>query len=507
MEASAGSNSTGTNPTTVPNNTLGNDIEARYQNVPVIAPGSGIGGSGAEGGVRGPTPQELSQPQSPHFRINNFGPTRHDDNSVGNTTSTPLCDGSEFTAGNFGIYASIALLVLVMVGSVLMLVYGPLITMKEWTTSCPKGFESACKSVGGVYRFSFALSCVFFVQLLGTAIYTKFFDYLWVPKYLLFAGTFAGFFFVKAEIFDLNGFAWFARIAAFVYLISQQIILLDFAYTLNEQWVKWSEEEETEENARVWLVGLICISVFLFSGSLAVIGIMFWQFQGCPDSTAIISLTIVFCTIATAFQLFFSDEGSLLTSAVMTTYATYICYSAVILNPNTTCNPTLSSGYQTVSKAVGIGILILSLAWSTKTTVHKIKEGRGVDTDTPLQSAQLALNPAILSDEAGTGSRTVDNAPGDGHDPYAVPGLKQVLCEASIIFILVSCYFAMVLTNWATVQSAQLGMSSINSGVAAMWLQAAAQWVALLFYLWSLVAPKLFPDRDFGVRRQHETRM
>ena len=322
-------------------------------------------------------PNHQFQPPPSTTVVGRFGPTNHGDNNVIN--DTPLCS-NEFSPGNFGIYASLLLVVLVMVGSVLILNYGHLVSLPQWTAGCPSGYESACKSVGGVYRFSFALSCVFFLQLLGTIVYTKLFDYLWPFKYLAFVFILIGFFFVPAQVFDLHGFAWFARIAAFLYLVSQQVILLDFAYTWNESWVRWSEEADNEQKQSLWLIGLVAVSVFLFSGSLTVVGIMFWQFQGCPDSTAILSLTIVLCVMVTTFQLFISDDGSLLTSAIMTAYATYICYSAVILNPDTTCNPTLSTGYQTISKAVGIGILILSLTWSTRTTIHKIKEARGFET-------------------------------------------------------------------------------------------------------------------------------
>lgn len=40
--------------------------------------------------------------------------------------------------------------------------------------------------------------------------------------------------------------------------------------------------------------------------------------------------------------------------------------------------------------------------------------------------------------------------------------------------------------------------SDPRTGRVAMWIQAAGQWVAILVYLWSLVAPKIFPNRDFG---------
>lgn len=55
----------------------------------------------------------------------------------------------------------------------------------------------------------------------------------------------------------------------------------------------------------------------------------------------------------------------------------------------------------------------------------------------------------------------------------------------------------MVLTNWATLQ-ANSQISSPKNGDAAMWLQAAGEWIAILLYVWTLVAPKLFPDRDFS---------
>ena len=73
----------------------------------------------------------------------------------------------------------------------------------------------------------------------------------------------------------------------------------------------------------------------------------------------------------------------------------------------------------------------------------------------------------------------------------------MMFIEVSAVFILVTCYFAMVLTNWATVQS-RYGLATANSGTAAMWLQASGQWVALSMYAWSLIAPKLFLDRDFS---------
>ncbi|RYH05925.1 hypothetical protein EON65_43530 [archaeon] len=134
-----------------------------------------------------------------------------------------------------------------------------------------------------------------------------------------------------------------------MYLILQQVILLDLAYSWNERWVALATDNEEGVKSQSWLICLLVVSAVLFAGSITVIGLLYWQFKDCDENIVIITLTLALCTLATITQLFFSDEGSVLTSAILTAYCTYICYSAVILNPDQTCNPTLNSGYQTLS--------------------------------------------------------------------------------------------------------------------------------------------------------------
>ena len=54
-----------------------------------------------------------------------------------------------------------------------------------------------------------------------------------------------------------------------------------------------------------------------------------------------------------------------------------------------------------------------------------------------------------------------------------------------------------VLTNWTTLQSDDT-QSDPRTGRVAMWIQAAGQWVAILIYLWSLIAPTVLTGRDFS---------
>jgi len=54
----------------------------------------------------------------------------------------------------------------------------------------------------------------------------------------------------------------------------------------------------------------------------------------------------------------------------------------------------------------------------------------------------------------------------------------------------------MALTSWGAIEK-NGDIANPNVGEASMWMLIVAQWVALLLYLWTLVAPRLFPDRDF----------
>lgn len=93
------------------------------------------------------------------------------------------------------------------------------------------------------------------------------------------------------------------------------------------------------------------------------------------------------------------------------------------------------------------------------------------------------------------GNRTsVNTADSTGGPPDDL--LKTLLLQISVVFMLVSGYYAMILTNWATVQSST-SIDQPRTGEAAMWIQAAGEWIAIGFYIWSLIAPGLFPDREF----------
>jgi hypothetical protein len=138
----------------------------------------------------------------------------------------------ELAPGKLGTYLSFLLLVCAMVISIILMRRTDSIHISEFSEHCPVGYEDQCKQAGVVLRFSFALVIIYIIQLLGTTFVISFHDSLWIFKIIAFVGLVVGFFYSSSNVFNANGYAWAARIGGFLYIMLQQVILLDFAFSV-----------------------------------------------------------------------------------------------------------------------------------------------------------------------------------------------------------------------------------------------------------------------------------
>jgi hypothetical protein len=63
------------------------------------------------------------------------------------------------------------------------------------------------------------------------------------------------------------------------------------------------------------------------------------------------------------------------------------------------------------------------------------------------------------------------------------------------MFVLATLYAMMTLTNWY--QPAK-DFSTYNNNLASLWVKITSSWICIILYIWTCVAPALFPDRDFS---------
>lgn len=88
--------------------------------------------------------------------------------------------------------------------------------------------------------------------------------------------------------------------------------------------------------------------------------------------------------------------------------------------------------------------------------------------------------------------------PLDGNEEEKNEKAKPVTYSYSffhLIFSLASMYSAMLLTGWST----SVGESGklVDVGWPSVWVRIVTCWATAILFLWSLVAPIMFPEREF----------
>jgi len=64
------------------------------------------------------------------------------------------------------------------------------------------------------------------------------------------------------------------------------------------------------------------------------------------------------------------------------------------------------------------------------------------------------------------------------------------------VFTVASMYIAMLFSNWQV--SPTTSEFEIDQGWISTWIKIASKWVCELLYIWTVIAPAVLPNRDFG---------
>jgi len=371
--------------------------------------------------------------------------------------------------------------------------------VKAWKEGCEEYGDDAlakCAGNAGVMRPMFITFLFFIFQALATYVQPSLNREAWPAKYAIFFFALLIFMFIPNSPLFTGFFLWTARIGAAVFVVLQQVILIDVAYNWNDDWVEKSNEADriTFGSGGGWLQAVVGTCVFLYATAIVGITLLYSFFTGCVENTWVITLTFLGILAMTGIQLS-GQDGSLLTSSVMSLYAVYLCLSIVSKNPNSTCNPQLGQNdvWDTV---IGLILTAISLAWtgwswsaehrltvdSVQTTKSMNPSGENPDRinlDVPFLDPNEQPATGLVMDQTGTNT-------GGGTD----------LWKLNCVMSLISCWVAMTLTGWGTLgdeaQAANPTIGRVNMAILGV-----SQWLAISLYIWTLIAPRLFPDRDF----------
>ncbi|XP_042488503.1 serine incorporator 3-like [Macadamia integrifolia] len=269
-----------------------------------------------------------------------------------------------------------------------------------------------------------------------------------------------------------------SRFGSGLFLLVQVVLLLDFVHEWNDKWVR--------KNELFWYIALFVISLACYVATFSFSGLLFHWFtpsgHDCELNTFLIVLNLILVFVFAIVALHPAVGGSILPASVLSLYCTYLCYNGLSSEPRDyECN-----GPQRQSNTVPTGTLALGLFTTVLSVVYSAVRAGSSTTFLAESSSSNADKPLLPLNK-------VDDQDDEKKDE-ARP-VKYSYAFFHIIFSLASMYSAMILTGWST----SVGGSGklVDVGWPSVWVRIVTAWATAALYMWSLVAPVLFPDREF----------
>ncbi|KGL75326.1 Serine incorporator 2, partial [Tinamus guttatus] len=356
-----------------------------------------------------------------------------------------------------------------------------------------------------VYRMGFALAAFFFLFAVlmlcvrsskdpRAAVQNGF----WFFKFLALIGITVGAFYIPDGTFTSVWF-FFGVVGAFLFILIQLVLLIDFAHSWSQVWLRNAEES----NAKGWYAALSVVTFIFYATSITAAALLYVYYtkpDSCTASKALISLNLIFCVIVSVVSILpkiqaAQPHSGLLQASLITLYTMFITWSALANVPDRLCNPTLllrnstsvlsDTGQLTTwwdaPSIVGLVIFILcTLFISIRSSDH------------------AQVNKLMLTEESAAGAAHGDAALESGpHRAYdnEQDGVSYNYTFFHICLLLASLYIMMTLTNWYRLDER---FEVITSPWTAVWVKISSSWAGLLLYLWTLVAPLVLRERDFS---------
>lgn len=373
---------------------------------------------------------------------------------------------------------------------------------------CPEGM---CYGTLATYRVTFAL--VLFHAIMAVLTYgiksandirASIQNGFWGVKFIAYIGLLVLSFNVPNDPMISYGAA--ASIFAAFFILIQLVLLIDLAY-------KWSEkclvEYEMSDN-RNWLYLLLFGTGILYVGSVVMTGFMYALFTGnensedCGLNKFFITFNLILGIIASFIAIHprvqeENPQSGLPQASVVIAYTTYLVFSAISNAPNDKeCSSGASwySDKSTRTSHIVIGSLLtfVAIVYSTSSTAIQgqsfYNNSDGLEKG---ESMQLML-------EDGGASNDADGELNDESD-----GCAYSYTFFHVVFATACMYIAMLLTSWDSIQSKTNegtfeddGPVQLGHSWQSVWAKVITSWLALLMYIWTLIAPIVLPDRDWN---------
>ncbi|XP_012988283.1 serine incorporator 1 isoform X2 [Esox lucius] len=325
----------------------------------------------------------------------------------------------------------------------------------------------------------------------------------WFFKFLILVGITVGAFFIQDGTFHTVWF-YFGVVGSFIFIIIQLILLIDFAHSWNKIWVGNAEEG----NSKCWFAGLLLFTFLHYALALTAV-VLFYvyytQSDNCTEHKVFISLNLIFSVIISIISVLpkvqeAQPQSGLLQASIISLYTMYVTWSAMTNNPNRKCNPSLLALVSNVSLSESTPTNAPGQVqwWDAQSIVGLVIFLFCTLYASIRSSSNAQMNKLMQTEEGGGGYGGEGEAGKDGVHRAVDNEEEEVTYSYSFFHFhlcLASLYIMMTLTNWYQPDTTT---QSMQSTMPAVWVKISSSWLGLGLYLWTLLAPLIFPDRDFS---------
>ncbi|RKP20934.1 TMS membrane protein/tumor differentially expressed protein, partial [Rozella allomycis CSF55] len=290
----------------------------------------------------------------------------------------------------------------------------------------------------------------------------------WPLKLLMWVGLVIGSFFIQDAFFEKY---WIAAVVfSAVFIILQAIILVDFACSWAEDWV--GKYEMSDSNLYKYLLLGSTFGLYTFNFVVTVLLYVYYtKNEGCGVNSFFVTMNLILMVAVSVASVNpriqeINSRSGLLQAAMIGAYNVYLVASAVTEDPDGKCGSITTSSDESVATLMtylGLLFTFLSLGYAAFSTgssdvFHK------QDTESNADEVEIEYNFSFFH----------------------------------FAFVLAAFYMAAVITDWGYPTLVEGNTFVIKNNYAPVWVKICMSWLTSLLYLWTLVAPLILKDRDFG---------
>ncbi len=321
-------------------------------------------------------------------------------------------------------------------------------------------------------------------------------------------------------IFWGNHFAMFFSV---IFLFIGLVLLIDFAHS----WAELCLQQIEDSDSNIWIFLLVGSTLGMYIGAIVLTTLMyiFFAHGGCSMNQAAITINLILMLIVSGASIHpivqeFNPQAGLAQSAMVSIYCTYLIVCAVVSEPDDlSCNPLVRSrGTRTASIVIGAIFTFLAIGYTTTTAATKTAafgNDNGASSGyEPIDSEIHAMRVRAIQSAVDEGSLPASALTDqsllfsqDDHDEYGDDdgssnindddervSTKYNYALFHFVFFLATQWIATLLTM--NVEKDTLGeFVPVGRTYFSAWVKIVSSWICYALYLWTIVAPALFPER------------